>query len=83
MWAQGHLRMQLCKDTNAYAVDGVYTGAMTSSQGLASALETANVHAYRVSSEYESATTEEKQNILDVLKLDDKYRDLTVENTKL
>ena len=55
---------------------------MTSSPGLASALETANVHATEVSSEYESATTEEKQNILDVLKLDDKYRDLTVENTK-
>lgn len=72
-----------CKDTNAYAVTGVYTGAMTSSPGLASALETANVHATEVSSEYESATTEEKQNILDVLKLDDKYRDLTVENTKL
>ena len=71
-----------CKDTNAYAVTGVYTGAMTSSPGLASALETANVHATEVSSEYESATTEEKQNILDVLKLDDKYRDLTVENTK-
>lgn len=71
-----------CKDTNAYAVTGVYTRAMTSSPGLASALETANVHATEVSSEYESATTEEKQNILDVLKLDDKYRDLTVENTK-
>ena len=70
-----------CKDTNSYAVTGVYTGAMTSSPGLASALETANVHASDVSDKYKNATEEEKQNVLDLLKLDSKYEDLTIENT--
>ena len=60
---------------------GVYTGAMTSSPGLASALETANVHASEVSDKYKNATEEEKQNVLDLLKLDSKYEDLTIEDT--
>ena len=54
---------------------------MTSSPGLASALETANVHASEVSDKYKNATEEEKQNVLDLLKLDSKYEDLTIENT--
>lgn len=70
-----------CKDTNAYAVTGVYTGAMTSSPGLASALETANTHATEFSADYENRTDEEKESILDVLRLNEKYKDLTLENT--
>ena len=42
-----------CKGTNQYAVTGVYTGAMTSSPGLASALETAELQATDLANHYE------------------------------
>lgn len=71
-----------CKDTNSYAVTGVYTGAMTSSPGLASALETAGNHASEISAQYETLSESEKENILDVLRLNKKYEGLTVENTE-
>ena len=61
---------------------GVYTGALTSSPGLASALETAGSHAEELAEAYENESTGEKKAIIDVLKLNDKYSDLTVENTK-
>lgn len=70
-----------CKDTNSYAVTGVYTGAMTSSPGLASALETANTHATEFSANYENRTDREKESILEILRLNEKYKDLTLENT--
>jgi len=69
------------KGTNPYAVAGVYTGAMTSSPGLASALETAEGQATEQADAYETASNHDKQIVLDVLSLDDKYKDLTVENT--
>lgn len=72
-----------CGDnTNSYAVTGVYTGAMTSSPGLASALETAGVHASEVVEEYDSYTGKEKQNVIDVLALNDKYEGIKAEDTK-
>lgn len=71
-----------CSDTNSYAVTGVYTGALTSSPGLASALETASSHAEELAEAYENESTGEKKAIIDVLKLNDKYSDLTVENTE-
>ena len=42
------------KDANPYEVSGVYTGALTSSPGLAAAIETAKGHATDMSSEYET-----------------------------
>ncbi len=41
------------KGSSAYEVSGVYTGALTSSPGLAAALETAGKHAEDVSKEFE------------------------------
>ena len=48
------------EDSNPYEVSGVYTGALTSSPGLAAALETAKGHAIEKSKEYDSMTPEEK-----------------------
>ena len=72
----------LCKNTNSYATIGVYTGALTSSPGLASALETANEHAIELADDYETCSEKEKQAIINLIKLDEKYDSLTVENTK-
>ena len=71
-----------CGGTNSYAVTGVYTGAMTSSPGLASALETASVHASEVAEDYPEYTDEEKQDVIDVLALNDKYKGIKVSETK-
>jgi len=69
------------KDTNPFAVAGVYTGAMTSSPGLASALETAEKRAVDMAEEYESLPVKEKEVVLEVLQLDEAYENLTVDNT--
>lgn len=71
-----------CANTNSYAITGVYTGAMTSSPGLASALETANSHASEFVADYEDKSDEEKENILEILRLDEEYSGMTVENTQ-
>lgn len=52
------------KDANVYEVSGVYTGALTSSPGLAAAIETAKGHATNKSIEYDSMTDEEKVKFL-------------------
>ena len=65
-----------CKGTNSYAVAGVYTGAMTSSPGLASALETAENHAEEYSADWANKSDKEKEAMLLVLHLDEKYEDL-------
>ena len=70
-----------CKSTNQYAVAGVYTGAMTSSPGLASALETANIHANDLADHYATESETNREAVIKVLNLDEKYADLTVENT--
>lgn len=52
------------KDANVYEVSGVYTGALTSSPGLAAAIETAKGHATNKSIEYDSMTDKEKVKFL-------------------
>ncbi len=66
---------------NPFAVTGVYTGALTSSPGLAAALETASNRADEMAEEFENLSENEKQVVLDVLQLDTDYTGLTVENT--
>jgi putative transport protein len=53
-------------DSNPYEVSGVYTGALTSSPGLAAALETAKGHAIEKSEEYETMTPEQKAKYLNM-----------------
>lgn len=60
-------------DSTPYEVSGVYTGALTSSPGLAAATETATEHATKVVSKYDTMNDDEKAK---VLKMIDK--DLTV-----
>ena len=69
------------KNTNPFAVTGVYTGAMTSSPGLASALETAEARAAEMAADYAELSDKEKEVVLDVLQLDGTYSGMTVENT--
>lgn len=54
-------------NANPYEVSGVYTGALTSSPGLAAAIETAKGHAVERTNTYESATLEEKQKFLNLI----------------
>lgn len=68
--------------TNSYAVSGVYTGALTSSPGLASALETAEKHSKELAAHFDTDSDHEKQVVIDILRLNPKYKDATVENTK-
>lgn len=70
-----------CKGTNQYAVTGVYTGAMTSSPGLASALETAELQATDLANHYEQEFALNRQSLIRVLTLNEKYAGLTEENT--
>jgi len=69
------------KNTNPFAVTGVYTGAMTSSPGLASALESAESRATEMAANYDELSDKEKQVVLDILQLDGTYSGMTVENT--
>jgi len=69
-------------DSNQYAIAGVYTGAMTSSPGLASALETANAHAEEYADEYADLSQDEKEVVIKVLNLDEKYKDLKVSDVQ-
>ncbi|RKD20934.1 putative transport protein [Caminicella sporogenes DSM 14501] len=66
------------KNANPYEVSGVYTGALTSSPGLAAALETANAHATDWVSKYEKLSDEEKARFLKLL---DPSGKLTPKNT--
>lgn len=51
-------------DANPYEVSGVYTGALTSSPGLAAAIETAKGHATERVALYESMDSKEKEKFL-------------------
>lgn len=62
-------------DTTPYEVSGVYTGALTSSPGLAAATETANKHATHAVEMYESLDLEGKQKILHMIDKDLKAAD--------
>lgn len=68
------------KGTNSYAVAGVYTGAMTSSPGLASALETAEGHAAEYADDWANKSEEEKEGMITVLNLDERYADVKAED---
>ncbi|WP_053955569.1 hypothetical protein [Inediibacterium massiliense] len=68
----------LSDDANPYQVSGVYTGALTSSPGLAAAIETATGHSTKAVADYENDTREGKQKLLKLL---DPSGRLTPENT--
>ncbi len=59
-------------DSNStpYEISGVYTGALTSSPGLAAATETATKHAEKVVEEYPSMDTKEKTKVLNMIDKD-------------
>lgn len=57
----------LSNGSNPYEVSGVYTGALTSSPGLAAALETARDHAKEWSGDYANLTEHDKNRILSIL----------------
>lgn len=64
--------------SNPYEISGTYTGALTSSPGLAAAIETATNYSKELAEEYPSMTPEAKQKVLNVI---DKTGALTPENT--
>lgn len=53
----------LSNDANPYEVAGVYTGALTSSPGLAAAIETAKDHATEKVEKFDQMSSEEKSEI--------------------
>lgn len=64
--------------SNPYEISGTYTGALTSSPGLAAAIETATNYSKELAADYPNMTAEEKQKVLNVI---DKSGALTPENT--
>ena len=52
---------------NPYLYSGVYTGALTSSPGLASSIETATMHSSELVEKYDLLSYSEKQKILNIL----------------
>ncbi len=69
---------KLTTDSNPYEIAGVYTGALTSSPGLAAAIETAGGHAEEWVSEYSDLDDESKSKLLGML---DTSGELTIQNT--
>lgn len=67
----------LMHGANPYEVSGVYTGALTSSPGLAAAIETARAHATGKVEEYPTMDIEDKEKLLNILG----EEGLTPENT--
>lgn len=63
---------------NPYEVSGVYTGSLTSSPGLAAALETAKNEAQEKAAHYNDMSMQEKDKFLQIL---DKTGALSAENT--
>jgi putative transport protein len=60
---------------NPYEVTGVYTGALTSSPGLAAALESAREHAAQLTEDYDSLSESKKQEIQHFLNISQKTGD--------
>ena len=56
-----YLSTARAKDTNPFAVTGVYTGAMTSSPGLAASLEAAEDRADDMAQNYPSSLARKKK----------------------
>ncbi|MEG2786076.1 MAG: hypothetical protein RR918_07620 [Anaerovoracaceae bacterium] len=71
----------IIKSTNAYAVSGVYTGALTSSPGLASALETSEKHAAEAVKKYNEYSSSDKEKIINIINLSDDF-DLNYKEVK-
>jgi putative transport protein len=72
-------------NSTPYEVSGVYTGALTSSPGLAAATETANKHATKTVEEYAEMDMADKQKVLDMIDKDLQAADypvLTEDQTK-
>lgn len=65
-------------NANPYEVSGVYTGALTSSPGLAAAIETAEKHATSAVEDYPNLPAEEKSRMIERLS---NSEGLTPENT--
>lgn len=61
---------RLSADANPYEVSGVYTGALTSSPGLAAAIETAKKHSTAEVAKFDTMTVEEKEKFLRILDKD-------------
>lgn len=55
------------KSYNPYEVTGVYTGALTSSPGLAAAIETSKIHAADFSEQYANSSDEVKSKIMSII----------------
>ncbi|QZY54718.1 hypothetical protein [Crassaminicella profunda] len=68
----------ISNEANPYEVSGVYTGALTSSPGLAAAIETAKGHSTDWVEKYETLSNKEKVRFLKLL---DETGTLTPENT--
>ena len=60
---------------NPYEVTGVYTGALTSSPGLAAALESTREHAAQLTEDYDSLSESKKQEIQHFLNISQKTGD--------
>jgi putative transport protein len=54
---------------NSYEITGVYTGALTSSPGLAAALESAHEHSSQLAENYDSLSERKKQELLKAIDL--------------
>jgi len=59
---------------NSYEITGVYTGALTSSPGLAAALESAHEHASQLVESYDSLSERKKQEFLKAIDLSGKVK---------
>ncbi|WP_303857497.1 hypothetical protein [Aminicella lysinilytica] len=64
----------IVKGSNAYAVAGIYTGALTSSPGLGAALESSESHANEVAADYSNLKESEKVAAIKMINLGDKYK---------
>ena len=62
-----YLMTVMGKADNPYEVSGVYTGALTSSPGLAAAIETARDHAIEWAGDYANLTEHDQNRILSIL----------------
>lgn len=72
----------LIENANPYSISGVYTGALTSSPGLASALETAETQSKYNSENYNTLNDDTKKVIIDVINLNPD-ENLSYETTEL
>ncbi|CAH2211814.1 aspartate-alanine antiporter-like transporter [Tepidibacter aestuarii] len=60
--------MTICaNEANPYEISGVYTGALTSSPGLAAAIETARGHATEKVKEFENMSIDERKKFFKIL----------------